>query len=180
MCRNCANNYAQLREKYAKDPCPLGEISQGTIPPTSPPPLFSPRVYQKHFVGYARHRALLYKYLADSMSLPARIHTNASALRAPDTGTDAKESHVHASGLISIVEVYLENERKWCVVDLVKDVGELYEEESPRAQEYKQIGIELEEGMLPPPPPGRTLTLNIRTATQSRASTRNPTIQLRT
>eukprot|EP00026_Physarum_polycephalum_P002161 Phypoly_transcript_02166.p1 GENE.Phypoly_transcript_02166~~Phypoly_transcript_02166.p1 ORF type:complete len:914 (+),score=232.60 Phypoly_transcript_02166:171-2912(+) len=126
VCRNCANNFTQLREKYPNEPCPLGEITY----------------------GYARHRALLYKYLADSVSLPARIHTHASKLRAPasDAGPDAKEPPAQAlAGVISVVEVYLDAEKKWRVVDLLKEVGDLYEEDSPQAQEYKQTSIAWED-----------------------------------
>jgi hypothetical protein len=84
------------------------------------------------------------------MALPARFHTHASTLHPPgDAATDTKQSPATMQApAISVVEVYIDAEKKWCVVDLLKDVGELYEEESPRAHEYKQIGIEWEDGTL--------------------------------
>lgn len=123
VCRNCAQNYAQLRKKYADSPCPIGEITY----------------------GYARHRTLLYKYLADIISLPARIHTHASVLRGGPNTQDS-DAHTHSlASTISVVEVFLDKQQKWCVVDLVRDIGELYEEGSPQEKAYKKTSLEWED-----------------------------------
>ncbi len=142
MCRRC---FADLCEKYANTPVPIGELPCGTLSLFSPSHItFS--ISRHSFAGYSRQRALLYKYLADAISLPARIHTHASQLR----HSDAPTSHSFTSASqVSVVEVWLGvgDNKKWHVVDLVKEIGELYEEDSPLANSYKLTGCEWEDGM---------------------------------
>jgi Ethylene-responsive protein kinase Le-CTR1 len=102
-------------------------------------------VFISLLAGYARHRTLLFKYLADAVSLPARIRTYASTLRTPDSQADTLPHD--AAAHISVVEVYVDAQQKWCVVDLVKEVGELYEEDSPKAKEYTGYGLTWEDGI---------------------------------
>lgn len=92
-------------------------------------------------LGYARHRTLLYKYLADAIALPARLRMHTSILQLP-AFSNASPAVLKTHG-ISLVEVFVD---KWFVVDLLRDIGELYEEESLKATEYKQIPVTWEDG----------------------------------
>lgn len=141
MCRNCAQTFSQLREKFPVDPCPIGEFSYGNIIDSLSPSFIFKYLY---YVGYARHRTILYKYLADSVALPARIKTFSSSLRPPSDSSSPAKSVSSGSAAISLVEVYFDS--KWWVVDLVKEIGELYEEDGQKASEYKSTSNIWEDG----------------------------------
>lgn len=105
------------------------------------------RIYLTICLGYARHRALLYKYLADSISLPARLNSSLSTLHGPgDTAYNSKSGS--NSRAISVVEVFvsINDVEQWCVVDLIKDIGELYDLETESANAYKKSPTGLEDG----------------------------------
>lgn len=77
--------------------------------------------------GVCRHRAILFKYLADRLNIPCRLVRG-----------DYADGEGHAWNVVSF-------KGTWYLVDVMHYPSELYEKDSPQAQKYKRIGQERDE-----------------------------------